>query len=71
MLTDKGRDERAWQIAEVRKIFESACEWDRARIARGGIIDPDDELDAMKRVNQNPPELIGRKRKKRGQTAAA
>ena len=69
VLTEKGRAERAWQIKEIRKIIEAACEWDQARIARGGEIDPDEELRAMKRVNQNPPERVGRKRKKRGQTA--
>lgn len=69
VLTEKGRAELAWQIKEVRKIFEDVCEWDRARIARGGVVDPDEELKAMKRHNQDPPELIGRKRKKRGQAA--
>lgn len=71
VLTDKGRNERAWQIEEVRKIFEAVRDWDRARAKRGGGDDPDVELELMKRVNQDPPELIGRKRKKRGRPAAA
>jgi DNA-binding MarR family transcriptional regulator len=71
VLTDKGRAERSWQIREIRKIFESACEWDRRRIANGGKIDADVELALMKRVNEDPPEHVGRKRKKRGEPTPA
>ena len=71
VLTDKGRAERSWQIREIRKVFESVCQWDKALAKNGGVVDPDVELESMKRINEEPPERIGRTRKKRGQSAAA
>lgn len=71
VMTDKGRAERAWQIKEVNKILVAAREWDIEKTKNGGKIDPETELRAMKLVNDDPPELVGRKRKKRGQSAAA
>ena len=70
VLTEKGRAERAWQIAEIRKIFEAACDWDREREAKGGELDPDAEFDLMRQINNSPPERVGPKRKKRDKATA-
>ena len=47
--TDAGKNERRWQIRQMRKILESVYDWDQVRAA-GAEIDPVDELEAMKAV---------------------
>ena len=65
VLTDKGKEERKWQVKHVRKILEEVKNWDEKAAGEGLTIDPDHEFDRMKLVNSNPPEMVGKKRKKR------
>jgi len=68
--TEAGKEERRWQLRQIRKILESAADWDREREAAGGVLDPEAELEAMKQVSANPPEAQVPARK-RGPKAAA
>ena len=65
VLTDKGKEERKWQVKHVRKILEEVKNWDEKAAGEGLTIDPDHEFDRMKLVNANPPEMVGKKRNKR------
>ncbi len=65
VLTEKGQDERRWQVKAVRKIMESAREWDIKHQQNRQPVDADVEFERMKLCNVNSPEMIGRKRKKR------
>lgn len=65
VLTDKGKDERRWQVKHVRKIMEDVQVWDEKTQKNGGAVDPDIEFERMKLANMNAPEMIGKKRKKR------
>jgi len=65
VLTDKGKEERKWQVKYVRKILEDVKNWDDKASADGQALDPDHEFERMKLVNANPPEMVGKKRKKR------
>lgn len=65
VLTDKGTEERRWQVKQVRKIIEDVKDWDLKVRASGHGIDPDLEFERMKHANKNRPEHVGRKRKKR------
>jgi DNA-binding MarR family transcriptional regulator len=65
VLTEKGQDERRWQVKTVRKILEDVKNWDAKSSQNGQPLDPDLELERMKMTNANAPENIGRKRKKR------
>ena len=65
VLTDKGKDERRWQVKHVRAILEDVRAWDEKSQASNQPLDPDLEFDRMKLATANAPEMIGRKRKKR------
>lgn len=65
VLTDKGINERRWQVKQVRKIIDGVMAWDEKNQQSNQRLDPDQEFDRMKLNNANPPEMIGRKRKKR------
>jgi DNA-binding MarR family transcriptional regulator len=65
VLTEKGMEERRWQVKQVRKIIEDVKSWDQKSKANGQGIDPDLEFERMKHVNVHRPENVGRKRKKR------
>ena len=65
VLTEKGTDERRWQIKNVRKILEEAKNWDNKNQKSKQPLDPDLEFERMKLANANAPEMVGRKRKKR------
>lgn len=65
VLTDKGKDERRWQVRHVRKILEEVRAWDEKNQAGGRPLDPDLEFERMKLATANAPEMIGKKRKKR------
>ena len=69
VLTDKGITERRWQVKQVRKIIDNVMSWDQKNQRANQRLDPDQEFDRMKLNNANPPEMIGRKRKKRRQAA--
>ena len=69
VLTEKGRDERRWQVKHVRKILEDVMAWDQKNQKSHQRLDPDLEFDRMKLSNANAPEMIGRKRKKRTMAA--
>ncbi len=64
VLTEKGMEERRWQVKQVRKIIEDIKIWDQ-KVGAGQQLDPDLELERMKHANAHRPELVGRKRKKR------
>jgi DNA-binding MarR family transcriptional regulator len=70
VLTEKGKDERQWQVQHIRKILEEVRTWDEKSRQAGHAPDADLELERMKYINANAPESIGRKRKKRRATAA-
>ncbi len=70
VLTDKGKDERRWQVKHVRKIIDDVMNWDQKSQRSKYRLDPDQEFDRMKLCNANAPEMIGRKRKKRTLAAA-
>jgi DNA-binding MarR family transcriptional regulator len=63
VLTDKGKDERRWQVKHVRKLLEEVKAWDEKNA--GSAPDPDIEFERMKLANVNAPEMIGKRRKKR------
>ena len=65
VLTEKGLNERRWQVKNVRKILDGAMAWDQKNQQHNQRLDPDLEFDRMKLNNANAPEMIGRKRKKR------
>jgi len=65
VLTEKGKDERQWQVQQIRKILEEVKSWDEKSRKPGHALDPDLEFERMKHSNANAPENIGRKRKKR------
>ncbi len=65
VLTDKGKDERRWQVKQVRKIIDDVMAWDSKNTQSGQPIDADREFERMKLSNTHAPEMIGRKRKKR------
>lgn len=69
VLTDKGLTERRWQVKQVRKIIDNVMSWDQKNQRANQRLDPDQEFDRMKLNNTNPPEMIGRKRKKRRRAA--
>jgi DNA-binding MarR family transcriptional regulator len=64
ILTEKGLEERRWQVKTVRKIIEDVKTWDQ-KVRAGQDVDPDLEFERMKHANAHRPELVGRKRKKR------
>lgn len=64
VLTEKGTEERRWQVKQVRKIIEDVKSWDQKARA-GDHVDPDLEFERMRYANVHRPELVGRKRKKR------
>ncbi|MGI9330633.1 MAG: MarR family transcriptional regulator [Gammaproteobacteria bacterium] len=68
--TENGKNERRWQVREIRKILEETADWDRQRETAGGALDPEAELAAMIQVSANPPESVARERKKGSQEAA-
>lgn len=65
VLTDKGKDERRWQVKHVRKLLEDIKAWDEKNAGSGQAPDPDIEFERMKLANGNAPEMIGKRRKKR------
>jgi hypothetical protein len=65
VLTEKGMEERKWQVKEVRKIIEDVKSWDQKAKSSGQSTDPDLEFERMKYANVHRPKLVGRKRKKR------
>jgi len=65
VLTDNGKNERRWQVKQVRKIIDDVMAWDHKNQLANQRLDPDLEFDRMKLNNANAPEMIGRKRKKR------
>jgi DNA-binding MarR family transcriptional regulator len=65
VLTDKGTEERRWQVKQIRKIIEDVKDWDTKLKVAGQGVDADLEFERMKHTNMNRPELVGRKRKKR------
>ena len=67
--TEKGKDERKWQVKQVRKIIEDVYKLDEMSRDGKQAIDPEAEFERMKQSNENRPEMVGRKRKKR-RTAA-
>lgn len=69
VLTEKGINERRWQVKQVRKILDGVMVWDQKNQQSKQRIDPDLEFDRMKHSNANAPEMIGRKRKKRRMAA--
>ena len=69
VLTEKGKNERRWQVKQVRKIIDEVKAWDQKNQQSSRALDPHAEFDRMKLNNANAPEMIGRKRKKR-RTAA-
>jgi len=69
VLTEKGKDERRWQVKHVRRILEDVMSWDQKNQSSHQRLDPDLEFDRMKLSNANAPEMIGRKRKKRRMAA--
>ena len=65
VLTEKGKDERRWQVRHVKKILEDVRTWDEKNLGGNLPLDPDMEFERMKLCTSNAPEMIGRKRKKR------
>ena len=65
VLTDKGKDERRWQIKSVRKLLEEVRAWDEKSASSNQPLDPDLEFERMRIAVANSPEMIGKKRKKR------
>jgi len=65
VLTDKGKDERRWQVKHVRKLLEEVKTWDEKNAGTGQSPDPDIEFERMKLANVNAPEMVGKRRKKR------
>lgn len=69
-MTEEGRAERKWQIRQMRRILEDVRAWDAERAAEGGGLDPDTELEEMKRIVAEAPEEF-QGRRKRGRRSAA
>lgn len=69
VLTDTGKNERRWQVKNVRKIIDDVMHWDLENQRSNQRVDADLEFERMKLATANAPEMIGRKRKKR-RTAA-
>ncbi len=69
VLTETGKDERRWQVKQVRKIIDDVMIWDQKNQQSNQRLDADLEFDRMKLSNANAPEMIGRKRKKRSLAA--
>jgi len=65
VLTDTGKNERRWQVKNVRKIIDDVMAWDQKNQQTHQRLDPDLEFERMRLSNANSPEMIGRKRKKR------
>ncbi len=65
VLTDAGKNERRWQVKNVRKIIDDVMAWDQKNQQTNQRLDPDLEFERMRLSNANSPEMIGRKRKKR------
>lgn len=65
VLTDKGMEERRWQIKSVRKLLEDVRAWDEKNQGGNQKLDPDLEFERMKATVASAPEMIGKKRKKR------
>ena len=65
VLTEKGKDERRWQVRHVKKILEDVRNWDEKNLGGNLPLDADMEFERMKLCTSNAPEMIGRKRKKR------
>lgn len=65
VLTEKGKDERRWQVKHVKKVLEDVRAWDEKNLGANQPLDPDLEFERMKMTTGNSPEMIGRKRKKR------
>lgn len=68
--TDAGKNERRWQVRQMRKILESVHDWDQARVGTGEI-DADDELEAMKAVARGESPDSVQTARKRSRPAAA
>lgn len=65
ILTDKGKEERRWQVKEVRKVLENVRAWDEKSQDGKQPLDPDLEFERMCHTVSNAPEMVGKKRKKR------
>lgn len=65
VLTDKGMEERRWQIKSVRKLLDDVRAWDEKNQGGNQKLDPDLEFERMKTTVASAPEMIGKKRKKR------
>lgn len=68
--TEDGKTERRWQVKQMRRILEDVRAWDEGRVSRGEPLDPERELNEMKRVSGNAAEAF-RQRRKRGRRSAA
>ncbi|MBT8442152.1 MAG: MarR family winged helix-turn-helix transcriptional regulator [Gammaproteobacteria bacterium] len=65
VLTDKGLEERRWQIKTVRKLLDDVRSWDEKNQTARQKLDPDLEFERMKIAVASAPDMIGKKRKKR------
>jgi len=65
VMTDKGKDERRWQVKHIRGILDDIRAWDEKGRASGNALDPDLAFERMQMATTNAPEMIGKKRKKR------
>ena len=68
--TEEGRNERGWQIEQMRKILRETRAWDRERTESGAAIDPDAELEAMAAVNRRAPKPYDHRRRAHGKKIA-
>jgi len=69
--TEGGKTERKWQIKQIRKILEDVKAWDD-RIAATGNLDPEAELEKMKKIaGEDAPEEFGNRRKRGRRPMAA
>ena len=65
VLTDKGLEERRWQVKNIRKIIEDTKNWDQELGHTSKKLDPEEEFQRMKQTVSAAPQNIGHKRKKR------
>jgi len=65
VMTDKGKEERRWQVKHIRGILDDIRAWDEKSRASGNALDPDLAFERMQMATTNAPEMIGKKRKKR------
>ncbi len=68
--TEAGKQERAWQIAQMQQILQDVRAWDQVHGADPEAIDGGKELDRMVSVAVNPPEEF-KMRRKRGRPRAS